>query len=133
MGWVSDCIPKNDRGFPGSVFGFLHEYGVPDEECIPNYGDLDSGHCPSLCVDGESLAGHLKRPSGVYHVIFDGVVGAYTALGADKHKIAKQHIFNDGPIVGFVLKTEEVAACARDDRIIYQNDCGADDGAWNTN
>merc|ERR1712117_576600 len=47
-------------------------------------------------------------------------------LTTEQHKVAKQHIFNDGPIVGFISATAELAACARDDRIIYETDCDGD-------
>merc|ERR1712117_43142 len=130
--WVSDCIPKAefDAGYPGWVFKFLHEYGAPGEDCIPSYAGFASGHCPSLCENGESLAGHLKTPDGIYYVLFEGAAGAREDLTDDQHKIAKQHIFNDGPIVGFVSPTAELAACARDDRIIYAPDCSAEDADW---
>merc|ERR1719330_1961408 len=133
--WVGPCIPKNELGYPGFVFQFIGEYGLPGEDCVHSHGSLETGHCPSLCENGESLAGHLKRPDGEYHVIFNGPAGGpYIDLTPDQHKVAKQHIYNEGPILGLIAQTKWLAACARDDRIIYDDGCkDADDPEWQTN
>merc|ERR1712038_364273 len=131
--WVADCIPKDLLGYPGSVYKFMGEYGVPGNDCVPSYGGLsESGHCPSLCENGESLAGHLKRPDGTFKVIYtDNGAGAFANIDAAKHALAKQYIYNDGPIVGFVLQTNELVSCARDDLVVFNGGC-ADDGWDNT-
>jgi len=132
--WVSDCIPFTEVGYPGHVFEFASTYGVPGEDCIPNYGGLEMGHCPSQCQSGASLAGHLKRPveghpdtpEDVVKLIYNSADNGVTfdTLVGSAHHTAKQHIFNGGPIVGLVHVNDQLAACARDDHVILPEGCG---------
>jgi len=120
--WVSDCIPFDERGFPGQVFEFLSAYGAPGDDCIPNYGGLEKGHCPSQCQSGASLAGHLKRPDEGVKLIYAPNGAKFETL-TDDHQRAKQHIWNGGPVVGLIHQNAELAACARDDHVIFPNGC----------
>jgi len=125
--WVGPCIPKDELGYPGFVFQFIGEYGLPGEDCVHSHGSLETGHCPSLCENGESLAGHLKFLDGTYTVIYEVAGGVFTDIDADGHKRAKQHIYNQGPIVGMVRQTTALIACTRDDLVVYKDGC--DDAA----
>merc|ERR1719330_1203450 len=131
--WVRDCIPSDSIGYPGSVFDFLAKYGAPGEDCIPDYGALDTGHCPSVCENGDSLGEHLKRPVGDYKVVYEGdwkKPDELKNLGEKLHNWARQHIYTDGPIVGLIVPTAELASCAPDGKIVYEGGCSDDTSSF---
>ena len=70
-----------------------------------------------------SLAGHLKRPESSYTVLFNEGAAQFEELTPEMHGTAKQHMYNDVPIVGLIRQTLDLAACARDDRIVYPEGC----------